>query len=132
MKRSPPRTLLVAKSKDRGWSVSSPGSASGETFPTKDAAVKAAGKLAREGGGLVTVVDAKGGVGKSFTLGRSAMTKLNAVEGVVLGRAGEKAFARFDRVDATPAQRRAVLRKDLAKLAVGSKSPPSARSAPKR
>lgn len=81
--------------------------------------MKAAQRAIREAGGVVTVTNAKGGVGKSFTLGRSAMTKLNAVEGVILGQATRKAFSALDKADATPAQRRAALRKDLAKLAAG-------------
>ncbi|MNR94680.1 hypothetical protein D3C72_257680 [compost metagenome] len=99
------------------WLVS--GTGAGQIFPTKAAAVKAAQTTVREAGGLVTIKNAKGGVGKSFTLGRSAMTKLNAVEGVILGQATQKAFSELDRIDALPAQRRAFLRNEFAKLSVG-------------
>lgn len=112
------------------WLLS--GIGSGQTFPTKAAAVKAAQTTVREVGGLVTIKNANGGVGKSFTLGRSAMTKLNAVEGVVLGQAGKNAFRELDQIDALPAQRRAVLRKDLAKLSTGIITPHSPAEVTKR
>lgn len=49
------------------------------------------------------------------------MGKLNAVEGVSLTPAGKTAFKAFDREGLTPAQRRAALLKDVAKLTGGSK-----------
>lgn len=131
MKRPTHSALDVTKLKAGGWTVSTGGT--GKVYPTKVAAMKAARTIVREQGGVLTVRHANGGVGKSFTLGRAAMTKLNAVEGVVLGRAGRQVFTTFDRADATPAQRRAALRKDLPKLAVGLKgASPSSRPDGKR
>lgn len=112
------------------WLVS--GTGAGQTFPTKAAAVKAAQTTVREAGGLVTIKNAKGRVGKSFTLGRSAMTKLSAVEGVILGQATQKAFRELDRIEALPAQRRAVLRSDLAKLSAGIVTPHSTQTTKRR
>lgn len=108
--------LLVSRSKAGGWSVSRSGSEPVIMFPTKAAAIKAAQTIVREEGGVLAVRNANGKTANSFTLGRSAMAKLNAVEGVVSGNAVQKAFSAFDLVDATPAERRAGLRKDLAKL----------------
>lgn len=130
MKRSPHRTLTITRAKGGGWSLSIHGALSDAVYPTKIAAVRAARALAREQGGVVTVRNANGGVGKTFTLGRSAMTKLNAVEGVVLGRAGQRVFSVLDRTSATPAERRALLRKDLDKLAVGLKRSAAVRRPP--
>ena len=107
MKRSTHSALDVTKLKAGGWTVSTGGT--GKVYPTKVAAMKAARTIAREQGGVLTIRHANGGVGKSFTLGRAAMTKLNAVEGVVLGHAARQVFTTFDRADATPAQRRAAL-----------------------
>lgn len=46
----------------------------------------------------------------SFTVGRAAMEKINAVEGIVLPGRIKEAFASFDRRGLSPEQRRAELR----------------------
>lgn len=51
----------------------------------------------------------------SFTLGSAAMEKINAVEGIVLSSRVKEAFARFDRHDLSPEERRA----ELLRLVVG-------------
>ena len=44
-----------------------------------------------------------------YTVGRAAMEKINAVEGIVLSSRVKEAFARFDREDLSPQERRAEL-----------------------
>lgn len=109
MSRSPSRTYVVAKNASGAWSVTLSGKTS-KVFQTKGDAVKAARQIT------------DGRMSKSFTLGRSAMTKLNEVEGVALTVAGKRTFKEFDKKGLTPSQRRAKLRKDPGKLTAGVKS----------
>lgn len=44
---------------------------------------------------------------KSMTIGRSAMMKINALEGIVSSKATKARFVEFDKKGLTPAQRRA-------------------------
>lgn len=118
MSRSPSRTYLVAKTASGAWSVTPSGKTS-KMFQTKDAAVKAARQVVRESGGVLQIENTDGRTSRSFTLGRSAMTKLNEVEGVTLTVAGKRTFEEFDNKGLTPSQRRATLRKDPAKLTAG-------------
>ncbi|PZQ56358.1 MAG: hypothetical protein DI570_21125 [Phenylobacterium zucineum] len=127
MSRSQSRTYYVAKSAAGGWSVTRSGATS-KMFETKDAAVKAARQIVRQDGGVLEIKNSDGRTSKSFTLGRTAMTKLNEVEGVVLTGAGKRTFKEFDRKGLSPSERRAKLRKDPAKLTSGVKSKPLARA----
>lgn len=127
MSRSPSRTYFVAKNASGAWSVTPSGKTS-RVFQTKDAAVKAARQIVRESGGVLQIKNTDGRMSKSFTLGRSAMTKLNEVEGVALTVAGKRTFKEFDKKGLTPSQRRAKLRKDPAKLTAGVKSTLPARA----
>lgn len=127
MSRSPSRTYLVAKNASGAWSVTPSGKTSG-VFQTKDAAVKAAQQIVRESGGILQIKNTDGRTSKSFTLGRSAMTKLNEVEGVALTVTGKRTFKEFDSKGLSPTQRRAKLRKDPSKLTAGVKSIPPGRS----
>lgn len=119
MSRPTSRTFFVAKNATGEWSVKSGGASTSRVFDTKAAALKAARDIVRENGGVLQVTNKDGQTSKSFTLGRSAMTKLNAVEGVVLTAAGKQTFKEFDREGLTPAQRRAKLRKSPIKLTDG-------------
>jgi hypothetical protein len=130
MPRSKNHTFLVSKNAKGAWALAPSGAHTAKVFETKDAAVKAARQSVRERGGVLEVKNSDGRTTKSFTLGRVAMAKLNEVEGVVLGRAGEEAFKEFDQQGLSPAQRRAKLRKDLSKFAAGTKGTASGRSAP--
>lgn len=127
MSRSPSRTYFVAKNPSGAWSVTPSGKIS-KVFQTKNAAVKAARQIVRESGGILQIKNTDGRTSKSFTLGRSAMTKLNEVEGVALTVAGKRTFKEFESKGLTPSQRRAKLRKDPTKLAAGVKSTLPARS----
>jgi hypothetical protein len=53
----------------------------------------------RKTGGSLTVRDDQGRTTSTFTIGRNAMAKINAVEGVTLSSATENAFDTFDRDD---------------------------------
>lgn len=127
MSRSQSRTYSVAKQASGGWAVSRSGKSS-TVFETKDAAVKAARQIVRQDGGVLEIKNSDGRTSKSFTLGRSAMAKLNEVEGVVLTGAGKRTFKEFDRMGLSPSERRAKLRKDPAKLTSGVKSKPLVRA----
>lgn len=122
------RTLLVTKNADGGWSVATQGTNTTQVFDSKASAVAAARQIVRRDGGVLQVANTKGHTSASFTLGRLAMAKLNAVEGVILGAAGENAFQDFDRRGLSPAQRRAKLRKELDQLSAGATGPATSRN----
>ena len=111
-----PKTIHIKPNSSGGWAVrNGTGRATG-VYSTQAEAVKAAQAIVRDVGGQLLVHTPSGQLKKSFTLGRTAMGKLNAVEGVSLSPAGKTAFKTFDRDDLTPAQRRTALRKDVTKL----------------
>lgn len=118
---SSPRTVHVIPHGD-GWAIRAASGRAPKTFTSQADAVKAAQAEVREGGGQLMVQAPNGRVRKSFTLGRAAMEKLNAVEGVKLAPATKKAFKDFDRDGLSPTQRRAQLRKNASKLASGPKA----------
>jgi hypothetical protein len=118
-----PKTIHITQNYAGLWLVRVTGGAHvGTAYSTQAEAVRAAQAVIRETGGQLHVSGADGQARKSFTLGRAAIAKLNAVEGVALTPAGRSAFRTFDREDLTPAQRRATLRKDLSKLAGTAKA----------
>lgn len=128
MTRSSSRTLLVAKNAKGKWSVATQDAATSQVFDTKAKAVEAARRIVRQDGGVLQVANTNGRVSASFTLGRTAMTKLNVVEGVFLSTASERAFKEFDREGLSPKQRRAKPRKDLTVLSAGTIGNASSRS----
>ena len=116
-----PKTIHVTPGKDGAWTVRSAAARAGRVFATQAEAVLAAQARVREVGGELYVHTGQGQPKKSFTLGRAAMAKLNAVEGVALTPAARSAFKDFDRQDLSPAKRRATLRTDLVTLAAAPK-----------
>lgn len=111
-----PKTIHIKPNGAGGWAVHAASGRASKVFATEAEAVKAAQAAVREAGGQLLVHTPSGQLKKSFTLGRSAMGKLNAIEGVALTAAGKTAFKTFDRDGLTPVQRRAALRKDVANL----------------
>lgn len=116
-----PKTIHIEPNGSGGWAMRSGAGRAAGVFSTQAEAIAAAQAKVRDAGGQLLVHTASGQVKKSFTLGRTAMSKLNAVEGVSLSPAGKAAFKTFDRDGLTPAQRRTALRQDVAKLAVTPK-----------
>ena len=112
-----PKTIHIIPNGSGDWVVRIGAGRAGKVFSTQAEAVRAAQAAVRDAGGQLHVHGAEGPPKTSFTLGRAAMAKLNAIEGVSLTPAGKSAFKAFDREDLTPPQRRAALRKDVAKLA---------------
>lgn len=68
------------------------------------------GRAIRATGGEIVVRGPQGQMRRSFTLGRAAMSKINAVESIVLPAGVQDAFEKFDREDLSSEQRRAQLR----------------------
>lgn len=127
-----PKTVHVTLNGSGDWLVRGSGGAEDMVFTTQAEAVRAAQAAVREAGGQLHVHTADGPMRKTFTLGRSAMAKLNAIEGVGLTRAGEAKFQDFDRQDLSPSQRRAALRESIGELsdkAARRKRPSRARGA---
>ena len=89
----------------------------GKVYSTQAEALRAAEETARAAGGQIQLRGSNGEVRTRFTLGRTTMEKLNAVEGVGLTPAGRSAFKSFDRNGLSPSARRTALRKDVTKLA---------------
>jgi hypothetical protein len=116
------KTIHVRPTKDGAWTVAARTGRAGKVFSTQAEAIKAAQSSVREAGGELFVHATQGPAKKSFTLGRTAMAKLNAVEGVALTPAAKAAFKAFDRQDLSPARRREALRNDLPKLAATPKA----------
>ncbi|MDO8323800.1 MAG: DUF2188 domain-containing protein [Phenylobacterium sp.] len=110
MKRLP-ATYRVGPTGDGGWAVRDGHGA--KTFATQSEAVAAAQTAVRSTGGELTIQAANGRVRKSFTLGRSAMEKLNAVEGIALPARSKQSFARFDRQGLGADARRAAIKADF-------------------
>lgn len=116
MKRSAPQSLNVVPTTG-GWMVRSGQANATAVHSTQAEAVRAAQGMVRSSGGQLAVHGADGRIKKTFTLGRKAMEKINAVEGVVLSPAARNAFAKFDKDDLSPQQRRDGLRGALVKKA---------------
>lgn len=117
-----PKTIHIIPDGSGVWVVRAASGRVGKTFATEAEAVSAAQAAVRDAGGQLQVHGAEGPPKRSFTLGRAAMAKLNAVEGVSLTPSGESAFKAFDREGLTPPQRRAALRQKIAKLARTAKA----------
>ena len=111
-----PKTIHVTLNGAGGWMVRSSNGPASMVFATQAEAIHAAQAAIREAGGLLQVHAVNGQLKKTFTLGRSAMAKLNAIEGVGLTRTGEAKFKDFDRQDLSPSQRRAALRDSIGEL----------------
>jgi len=113
-----PKTIHITQNGSGLWLVRGAGGGrAGKVFSTQAEAERAAQAVVRDTGGHLHVRGADGQARKSFTLGRAAIAKLNAVEGVSLTPAGRSAFKSFDRADLTPDERRVALRKAPEKLA---------------
>jgi hypothetical protein len=91
-----------------GWSVRR-GDGAAMVFTTQREAIAAAQAEVRQFGGELNVQAPDGRLKKSFTLGRSTMEKLNAVEGVALSARARRTFAELDRVGAGPEARRTAI-----------------------
>ena len=130
MRRTKTQIFRVSETAQGAWAVTRPGATEMKVFESRSDAMKAAQQSVRERGGVLEVKGADGRESRRFTLGRTAMTKLNEVEGVVLGSAGKQAFEDFDRRDLSPPQRRIALRKAVPALAAGTKGAVSRRAAP--
>lgn len=111
-----PKTIHIIPNSTGDWVVRAPSSRASRVFSTQAEALKAAQASVRDVGGQLHVHEVSGQLKTSFTLGRAAMDKLNAIEGVSLTPVGKAAFKTFDREDLTPTQRRAALRAKIAEM----------------
>lgn len=112
------KTIQVVKNSEGGWALRIPANSGGQSsqaFLTRAEAVKAAQAVLRAKGGALQIHGPDGRIKSSFTLGRAAMTKLNAVEGLLLNPTVKSAFEEFDSRSLTPSQRRNALRKTITK-----------------
>ena len=107
MKRSSTK-YHVAPTASGNWSVRR-GDGVTKVFSTQGEAMAAAQAAARKTGGELIVRGSNGRVKKHFTLGRSAMERLNAVEGIVLSPRTRRTFTELDRSGAPSETRRAAL-----------------------
>ncbi|WP_172448593.1 DUF2188 domain-containing protein [Caulobacter mirabilis] len=98
----------VAPAPTGGWAVRQDNGAA-KFFSTQGEAVAAAQAAVRKAGGELTIQAANGHVKKRFTLGSSAMEKLNAVEGLTLSTKARQIFAKLDRAGASPDARRSAI-----------------------
>ncbi len=98
----------VAPTGKGGWTVRR-GDGAAKVFSTEGEAVAAAQAAVRKAGGELTIQAPNGRVKRSFTLGRSAMEKLNAVEGAELSAKARQTFIRLDREGAGSDARRAAI-----------------------
>jgi hypothetical protein len=110
MKRVAAKTLNVMAMPAGGWAVRMEGRGLTASYSTQADAVEAAQALLRAGGGELRVQGVNGRTKRSFTLGRAAMAKINAVEGVALSANTQHAFEAFDLQGLSPHQRRTELR----------------------
>lgn len=106
MKREGGRVLSVLPQPSGEWTVLGPAAGAEHIYPTRGAAVRAAEEKIRTSGGELRIHAPNGRVTSKFTLGRSAMEKINAVEGIALSRSMQQAFERYDREGLSPADRR--------------------------
>ncbi len=114
MTRTTPRAIHVVPD-NGGWSIRAENGRSSSVHATQAEAVGAAQAMVRDTGGQLTIKESNGRTKKVFTLGRGAMGKINAVEGVVLSAAAMGAFTKFDQDDLSPTERRAKLRATVAR-----------------
>jgi len=117
MKKTAPATVHVSPDTSGGWLVQTPKSATPQTYPTQAEAVSAPQSSISCSGGQISIRNANGRTSNTFTLGRAAMEKINAVEGIVLSDEVRDLFVSFDDRDLPPEQRRAELRSVLAEKA---------------
>lgn len=110
LKRSAPQSLQVTGG--RGvWQVRREDSQRATSRHASQAeAVAAARKQLRISGGQLSIHGADGRIRSTYTLGRKAMAKLNAVEGISLPRRLRKAVSEIDDSGQSPQQRRARIR----------------------
>lgn len=73
-------------------------------------AIAAARKQLKATGGRLSIHDADGRIRSTYTLGRRAMAKLNAVEGISLPRKLHQAVRELGEISQSPRQRRARIR----------------------
>ena len=115
MKRTGSRTLHVVPQPSGGWVVRGGETGPSQTFSTQSAAVQAARNSMRATGGELRIHTSSGRLKDSFTLGRAAMERINAIEGVTLSPDVRRAFERFDRDGLSSDQRRERIRAGIAK-----------------
>lgn len=106
--KSSPTKYQVAPTAKGGWMVRQ-GDGAAKVFSTQREAVAAAQAAVRKAGGQLIIHAPNGRVKKSFTLGRTAMEKLNAVEGVVLSAKSRQTLVQLDRQGASSEARRAAI-----------------------
>lgn len=97
--------VLVAPEGD-GWSMRRGDGRAIKTFATQAEAIEAAQNQLRVTGGELRVRSRTGRVRISYTLGRSAMAKINGVEGLKLSKQQSGDFKAFDRQGLSAAERR--------------------------
>jgi hypothetical protein len=90
-----------------GWAIKQAGAASAaRIYNTQQEAVEAARGALRTAGGGLRIHSRDGRIRDSFTLGRDAMSRISAVEGIHLTAEMQKDFREFDRQGLTDAERR--------------------------
>jgi hypothetical protein len=110
------QTALHVAPLARGWTLRRPfGSGVPQVFRTQREAIQAAQTIASKQGGAVRIEGRTGAVRTTYTLGRAAIAKINAVEGAKLSPAMKREFERFDLEALAPKARRDRIARKLAK-----------------
>jgi hypothetical protein len=101
-----------------GWQVRGETSSSADgVYSTQTEATEAARQALRRSGGQTVVHGADGRIRESITLGRDAMAKIAAVEGIHLSPAMTRMLEALDRQGASSAERRLAIAQQFGKKA---------------
>ena len=102
--------------KEGGWVVKREGAARATgVYSTQAAAAEAARSTLRRSGGELTIQGPDGGIRESMTLGRDAMARIAAVEGVHLSSEWNRRLAELDRIGASGDERRRSIARQFGK-----------------
>jgi hypothetical protein len=110
------RTRVHVVPKDGGWQVRREGAdrATG-VYGTQAEAAEAAQSALRRSGGELRVQDRGGRIRESMTLGREAMAKIAAVEGIHLSSESKRMLEDLDRAGASGKERRRSIARQFGK-----------------
>ena len=112
-----PKRLYVTRS-DTGWQVRQEGSSRAiGAFPSQAEATEAAKTALRKSGGELRVHGRDGRIRESLTLGRNAMAKIAAVEGIYLSSDLKRVLNDLDRNGASNDERRRTIARRFRKNA---------------
>ncbi|HEX2891908.1 DUF2188 domain-containing protein [Vineibacter terrae] len=105
---SPTRTMNVIPTSD-GWSLKRSSTTGARVYASKAEATKAAQAVLSIGGGELRIHGRNGKISETFTLGRNAIAKISAVEGLHLTEEIRDDFREFDRRRLSDDERRRLL-----------------------